>query len=256
MAADPLQAHTNSAVATSETDGGVAGAAAPLGNDTAISSGATGPATDSIIADPSDTTGLPVDTHNGSGGTSGNIVVVASNAADMLGSNDASAVEAENFDEDFDDNQDDSLDDNYDFTTNTPLLWAAGKGYLRPVWLFLQDGYSSNDLDSLGNNALHLAAANGNLKVVKSLIEDGANANFVNMYKNLPIDMAMSKEVRDIISVAMVKNASMTTEDTIIMHRANLRMVSARISSEYCLAVIIFYFLSFLLYCTCSIRTS
>ena len=73
---------------------------------------------------------------------------------------------------------------------NTPLQWAVVKGHLRAVWLLLLDGYSANDRDHLGNNSLHLAAVNGHLHILKVLVEDGGRANIVNIYKNLPIDMA------------------------------------------------------------------
>jgi ankyrin repeat protein len=73
---------------------------------------------------------------------------------------------------------------------NTPLQWATVKGHLRAVWLLLLDGYSPNDRDHLGNNSLHLAAVNGHLQILKVLVEDGGRANIVNIYKNLPIDMA------------------------------------------------------------------
>lgn len=73
---------------------------------------------------------------------------------------------------------------------NTPLQWAVVKGHLRAVWLLLLDGYSANDRDHLGNNSLHLAAVNGHLQILKVLVEDGGRANIVNIYKNLPIDMA------------------------------------------------------------------
>lgn len=123
------------------------------------------------------------------------------------------------------------LESTYDFTKNTPLLWSACKGYLYPLWLLLQDGYSSNDIDNLGNNSLHLAAANGNLKVVKSLINDGANPNVVNIYKNVPIDMAISKDVREAIAVAMEKNASMTSDDMRNMHKQNVKMYTGLVQS-------------------------
>lgn len=73
---------------------------------------------------------------------------------------------------------------------NTPLQWATVKGHLRAVWLLLLDGYSPNDRDHLGNNSLHLAAVNGHSQILKVLVEDGGRANIVNIYKNLPIDMA------------------------------------------------------------------
>lgn len=115
----------------------------------------------------------------------------------------------------------------FDFFKNTPLLLACSKGHFEVMWLLLLDGYSSNDVDDFGNNALHLAAASGNLAAVNSLINDGANSNLVNSYKNRPIDMALTKEIRDVLAVAMEKYASNTQEDIEFMNRQNLKMVRA-----------------------------
>ena len=100
-------------------------------------------------------------------------------------------------DKDIEDDDDDEEEDiefyletSIDLLKNTPLQWATVKGHLRTVWLLLLDGYSPNDKDHLGNNSLHLAAVNGHLQILKVLVEDGGHANIVNIYKNLPIDMA------------------------------------------------------------------
>jgi ankyrin repeat protein len=108
---------------------------------------------------------------------------------------------------------------------NTPLLWAAHKGKLGVIWHLLADGYSPNDVDKMQNNALHLAAAQGDLKILRVLIDDGVVANVVNHYKNHPIDMSKSKEVRDMIAVAMEVGASMTEKDIADKHEKNMRQV-------------------------------
>jgi len=123
------------------------------------------------------------------------------------------------------------LETSVNLLKNTPLLWACVKGHLRIVWLLLIEGYSPNDLDEMGNNALHLAAVTGNVKIVKALIDDGAMPNLVNMYKNLPIDMATDKEVRELITEAMTKNASMTTADIEAKHESNLKSYTRLVNS-------------------------
>ena len=133
-----------------------------------------------------------------------------------------------NFEEDEDDEDDEfaiekRLETSVDLTKNTPLLWACVKGHLNCVWALLVNGYSPNDIDDMGNNALHLAAAAGNRKVVKVLIDDGVKATLVNIYKNLPIDMATDKEVREMIADAAVKGASMTKAEMDLKHEANMR---------------------------------
>ena len=82
------------------------------------------------------------------------------------------------------------LETSTDLTVNTPLQWSVVKGNLRAVWLLLLEGYSANDVDHLGNNSVHLAAVNGQFQTLKVLLEDGGRADIVNIYKNLPIDMA------------------------------------------------------------------
>lgn len=124
-----------------------------------------------------------------------------------------------------DETENSSNDLGIDFRKNTPLLWASYKGHFEIVWLLLLDGYSSNDTDDNGNNALHLAAVGGHTKIVKTLIDDGANANLVNTYKNLPIDMAYVKEIREMLANAMEKYASNTTDDIRIMNRQNIKQV-------------------------------
>ena len=136
---------------------------------------------------------------------------------------DAAEMYDEDEDEDDEYGMERRLETSVDLTKNTPLLWACVKGHLGIVWSLLVDGYSPNDLDDMGNNALHLAAAAGNRKIVKILIDDGVMSTLVNMYKNLPIDMATDKEVREMISDAMLKGASMTAADMEIKHEANMR---------------------------------
>ena len=97
--------------------------------------------------------------------------------------------------------------------------------------MLLLDGYSPNDVDSLGNNALHLAAVNGHLNVLKVLVDDGGNANIVNVYKNLPIDMATNKAVREVLATAMEKGASMTSRDIAAKHEQNLLLYNMHASN-------------------------
>jgi len=115
------------------------------------------------------------------------------------------------------------LETSVNLLKNTPLLLAATKGHLRLVWLLLLDGYAPNDTDGLENNALHLAASSGNVKVLKVLIDDGAYSTKVNVYKNLPIDLATQKECRMLLAGAMELGASMTAADIAAKHDANLK---------------------------------
>jgi ankyrin repeat protein len=137
----------------------------------------------------------------------------------------AAAADVEEEDEDdmdYETAMDRKAETSVDLTKNTPLLWAAASGHLRVVWLLLQAGYDPNNLDDLENNSLHLAACGGNAKVCRVLIDSGAMSTLVNTYKNLPIDMALGSEIRDIVSDAMIKGASMTAADIATKHVANM----------------------------------
>jgi hypothetical protein len=109
------------------------------------------------------------------------------------------------------------------YLRNTPLLYATQAGHRRVVWLLLVDGYSPNDVDKMENNAIHLAAAYGDVKLLKLLVDAGGNCNVVNFYKNLPIDMAKNKEVRDFLRQEMVLGASLTEEDRVNKQDQQLR---------------------------------
>ena len=138
------------------------------------------------------------------------------------------AANADEFDEEDEDDldyetaMDRQAETSVDLTKNTPLLWASAKGHLRVMWLLLMSGYSPNDLDDVENNALHLAASGGNAKACSVLIDSGVKSTLVNTYKNLPLDMAVNAEIREIIGDAMVKGASMTEADINAKHNSNL----------------------------------
>lgn len=106
---------------------------------------------------------------------------------------------------------------------NTPLLWASLKGHLLVVWLLLNEGYSPNDVDNSGNNALHLAASNGHVKVLKVLLDDGGNSNHINRYRNLPVDLATDRNIREMLSNAMIVSASWTEDDVRNKHENNIK---------------------------------
>ena len=117
------------------------------------------------------------------------------NDIDKKKQDDIVVVQVDEFEVDEEEDMEFFLETSTDLLKNTPLQWATVKGHLRAVWLLLLDGYSPNDRDHLGNNSLHLAAVNGHLQILKVLVEDGGHANIVNIYKNLPIDMATGKRI-------------------------------------------------------------
>mmetsp|Transcript_23981 Transcript_23981/g.35196 ORF Transcript_23981/g.35196 Transcript_23981/m.35196 type:complete len:542 (-) Transcript_23981:143-1768(-) len=115
--------------------------------------------------------------------------------------------------------------------TNTPLMWAAYKGYPRMVWLLLIDGYSPDDCDPMGNNCLHLAASSGHAMILQSLVDDGANPFVLNAYKNRPIDVASNAACKEILTTAMERFASMDEESRKSMHAKNLNMYAEKVTA-------------------------
>ncbi len=109
-----------------------------------------------------------------------------------------------------------------DYLKNTPLQWAVFQGHLEVIWALLSDGYSPNDFDDLGNNCLHLASGGGHKKIVQVLVDNGAMATAVNVYKNRPVDMAKTKEIRDILMHAMIAGASLTEQEIAGMHATSV----------------------------------
>jgi ankyrin repeat protein len=135
----------------------------------------------------------------------------------------AELEENEDDDDDYEAALERAAETNTNLLKNTPLLWACAKGHLKIVWLLLIDGYSVNDTDDMDNNALHLAATSGNPKVVQVIVDDGAYSTKVNIYKNLPIDMATQKQCRQLLLDAMDKGASMTEFDIKNKHETNIQ---------------------------------
>jgi len=114
---------------------------------------------------------------------------------------------------------------------NTPLLWATHKGHIRVMWLLLSDGYSPNDIDNINNTAVHLAAANGDFKALKILIDDGGLTSTVNLYKNLPIDLAKNKEVRDLLLHFSELNASLSDSEIEFKHQQNMKQFNKMVNN-------------------------
>lgn len=81
----------------------------------------------------------------------------------------------------------------------TPLHIAAGKGNVSVARLLIQNGAEVNaKLPYNGFTSLHLAAQNGHEKVAELLIAKEADINAKSMYGETPIDLAMSKEHKEL----------------------------------------------------------
>ena len=70
---------------------------------------------------------------------------------------------------------------------NTPLYWAAFKGYTKIVELLLKAGADPKHVNNNGNTPLYWAALEGYLKIVELLLKAGADPKHVNNNGNTPL---------------------------------------------------------------------
>lgn len=84
---------------------------------------------------------------------------------------------------------------------DTPLHLAAFKGHLKMVKLLLKNQSNTNIPNFVfGKTALHYAAEKGNVEVVQILINKDASPLIKDRAGKTPIDMAISEEVRRVLS--------------------------------------------------------
>ena len=84
-----------------------------------------------------------------------------------------------------------------DWLGRTPLHGAAFSGSLRVVKYLVDLGAVINAVDSgLGCTALHIAARKSHLLIVDFLLNRGADTTVLDMFENLPIDMAIDDVVK------------------------------------------------------------
>ncbi len=112
----------------------------------------------------------------------------------------------------------------YDFLLHTPLHLAVFQGHERAVWLLLTD-YSPDDANDMGNTSLHIAAAQGHTKILQILLDDGSNPHVLNIYKNRPIDVAKTADIKKLLAKAMDRYSSLDSSAHKLMHVQNLTKV-------------------------------
>lgn len=82
---------------------------------------------------------------------------------------------------------------------NLPLMNMNWKTSTEMVQLFAQYGTNFNTQNFSGRTALMNTSSSGNLKVVTALLESGANVLVQDKYKNSALDLAHSKEIKQIL---------------------------------------------------------
>lgn len=72
----------------------------------------------------------------------------------------------------------------------TPLIVAAGRGYLDIVRVLLSAGVQVNACDKFGSTALIWASRKGYLEIVEELLNAGAELDAVGMYSSTALMLA------------------------------------------------------------------
>eukprot|EP00753_Platysulcus_tardus_P007680 PLAT15375.1.p1 GENE.PLAT15375.1~~PLAT15375.1.p1 ORF type:complete len:500 (-),score=271.44 PLAT15375.1:104-1603(-) len=95
---------------------------------------------------------------------------------------------------------------------NSPLHWAAYKGFYDIARSLLRAGLSPHDVDRCGNNAIHLASTGGHADVLTLLLGMGADLTVRNLYGNTALDLATSTETRRMLEAAVAQTCCGTCE--------------------------------------------
>ena len=84
--------------------------------------------------------------------------------------------------------------------TRTPLLLSCKYGYCQITKYLIECGANFNKCDNSQNSPLHYACAFGNLECIKILLDSGADMNCLNMWRYLPIEIALLKNHMGIVN--------------------------------------------------------
>ena len=77
--------------------------------------------------------------------------------------------------------------------SRTPLLLSCKYGFSKITKFLIECGANFKKCDNSQNSPLHYACAFGNLQYIKILLANGADINYFNMWKYLPIEIALLK---------------------------------------------------------------
>jgi ankyrin repeat protein len=79
------------------------------------------------------------------------------------------------------------------------LYIAARNGHVSICEYLINKGMNVNEVQKTGSTALHGAAYYGQINVIKVLLNYGAKTNIKNNFGHLPIDEAMTEEIKTIL---------------------------------------------------------
>ena len=87
----------------------------------------------------------------------------------------------------------------------TPLHFAAAKGHLETVKIFLNVIKDKNPVSHYGRTPLHYAAEAGHINVVKFLVENGALVNAKEKYGATPLYISVQEGKIDVVKYLIEK---------------------------------------------------
>ncbi|OMJ15332.1 26S proteasome non-ATPase regulatory subunit 10 [Smittium culicis] len=89
----------------------------------------------------------------------------------------------------------------------TPLHYAASKGYSEICQKLLQKGASVNEPNSLGQTPIFKAASRGHYGIVQLLIDSGASVSISDKIGNTPLHLACEEAYGD-LSILLINNGA------------------------------------------------
>ena len=92
---------------------------------------------------------------------------------------------------------------------NTPLIYAASKGYIKIIEQLLRKGANINANNNYGNTALIIATQNNYINIVNLLVKRGANLDFQNNTGNTALIIATQNNYINIVNLLVESGANL-----------------------------------------------
>lgn len=95
----------------------------------------------------------------------------------------------------------------------TPLMYAAGYGYVEVAQVLLEGGANVDRAEADGLTALHVAAWSGNLDVCRLLLDWGAKVDTVNIREETPLHSAASMGYLSVVKLLVERGADVRLQN-------------------------------------------